>query len=88
MKIFNLIIVISILVLFLGCATTSTVLLDKTRQYPSTKNVPIINSIPYQPYHIITELETKGYIGQSIPQLLDKMRKKAMSIGANAIIPT
>ena len=88
MKIFNLIIVISISILFLGCATTSAVLLDETKQYPSTKNVHIINSIPYQPYHIIAELETKGSNGQSIPQLLDKMRKKAMSIGANAIIPT
>ena len=63
------------------------VLLDETRQYPSTKTVHIINS-PFQPYHIIAELETHGYNDQSIPQLLDNMRKEAMSIGANAIIPT
>lgn len=89
MKIFKLIIVISISIIFFGCATTSTVtiLLDETRQYPSTKNVHIINST-FQPYHIIAELETYGYNGESIPQLLDNMRKEAMSIGANAIIPT
>lgn len=89
MKIFNLIIVISISIIFLGCATMSTitVLFDESRQYPSTKNVHIINS-PYQPYHIIAELETYGYNDESIPQLLDNMRKEAMLIGANAIIPT
>jgi len=89
MKRFNLIIVISISTIFLGCATTitNTVLLDETRQYPSTKNVHIINS-PFQPYHVIAELETYGYNGESIPQLLDNMRKEVMSIGANAIIPT
>ena len=89
MKIFNLITVIGISIIFWGCATmnTVTVLLDETRQYPSTKNVQIINT-PYQPYSIIAELETYGYNTESIPQLLDNMRKEAMSIGANAIIPT
>ena len=89
MKIFNLLIVISISIIFWGCATTSTVtvLLDETRQYPSTKNVHVINS-PFQPYHIIAELETYGYKDQTIPQLIDNMRNEAMSIGANAIIPT
>ena len=89
MKIFNLLIVIIISNIFLGCATTSTVtvLFDENRQYPSTNNVNVINS-PFQPYHIIAELETHGYNDESISQLLDNMRNEAMSIGANAIIPT
>ncbi|MFC1784515.1 hypothetical protein ACFL0J_02640 [Candidatus Neomarinimicrobiota bacterium] len=89
MKIFNLLIVIFISIIFWGCATMNTisVLTDETQQYPSTKNVNIVNS-PFQPYHIIAELETYGYNGESIPQLLNNMRIEAMSIGANAIIPT
>lgn len=88
MRNYLLIFIVLSILFFTGCATTSSILLDDSLQYPKTKTVQIINSVPDKPYHVIAQLETRGTVGQSIPLLLESMREEAKSIGANAIIPT
>ena len=74
--------------LLTGCATTSVLILDESKQYPPTQYVEILNSSPSEPYVVIAQLETRGAVGTSLPQILESMRDEAKSIGADAIIPT
>jgi len=71
-----------------GCATTSVLMLDESRQYPPSQFVAILNEYPSEPYIVIAQLETRGAIGTSLPQILASMRDEAKTIGADAIIPT
>ena len=77
-----------ILLLFLGCASTGVVLLDDTIKYTPSENVEILIEKPKRPYKVIAKLETKGIKGTSHTTILESMRQKAKSIGADAIIPT
>jgi hypothetical protein len=79
---------ISFLIILSSCATTSVALLDESTNYPPTQSVQILTSNPNQRFKVIAHLETKGSAGQSLPELLESMREKAKTIGADAIIPT
>jgi len=71
-----------------GCATTSVLMFDESRQYPESQFVAILNENPSEPYIVIAQLETRGAVGTSLPQILESMRDEAKIIGADAIIPT
>ena len=71
-----------------GCATTSVLILDESKQYPPSQFVAILNENPSKPYIVIAQLETRGAVGTSLPQILESMRDEAKIIGADAIIPT
>ena len=71
-----------------GCATTSVLILDESKQYPPSQFVAILNVQPSEPYIVIAQLETRGAVGTSLPQILSSMRDEAKTIGADAIIPT
>ena len=71
-----------------GCATTSVLMFDESRQYPPSQFVAILNEQPSEPYIVIAQLETRGAVGTSLPQILESMRDEAKTIGADAIIPT
>ena len=73
---------------FSGCATTSVLILDESKQYPSSKYTAILQDTPTEPYIVIAQLETRGTVGTSLPQILESMRDEAKTIGADAIIPT
>lgn len=71
-----------------GCVTTSVLLLDESKQYPPSQFVAILYEHPSEPYIVIAQLETRGAVGTSLPQILQSMRDEAKTIGADAIIPT
>lgn len=73
---------------FFGCATTSVLILDESKQYPSSEYTAILQDTPTEPYIVIAQLETRGTVGTSLPQILESMRDEAKTIGADAIIPT
>ena len=79
---------LSIIIIFSGCITTTVVLLDETKVYPKSKSVKILTTTPEESYEVIAHLETRGSVGQALPNLLKNMREKAKIIGADAIIPT
>jgi len=70
-----------------GCATTSVLILDESKHYSPSQYVAILNEQPTEPHIVIAQLETRGAIGTSLPQILESMREEAKSIGADAIIP-
>lgn len=76
-----------ILLIIFNCASTGVVLLDDTIKYPPSENVEILIEKPKRPHKVIAKLETKGIKGTSHTTILESMRKKAKSIGADAIIP-
>jgi hypothetical protein len=71
-----------------GCANTSVVILNESDKFAPSNSVQILQNIPNESYKVIARLETRGAVGQGIPELLKDMRKKAKEIGADAIIPT
>ena len=71
-----------------GCATTSVLILDESKYYLPSQFVAILNEPPSEPYIVIAQLETRGAVGTSLPQILESMRDEAKTIGADAIIPT
>ena len=84
-----ILLIFTILSIFItGCATTSVLMLDESKQYPPSQYVAILNDQPTEPYIVIAQLETRGAVGTSLPQVLESMRDEAKSIGADAIIPT
>lgn len=77
-----------LLIALTGCAVSNVTLLDDSQQYPPTQHVAILFSKPDRPYKTIGLIEVKGDNSFTQPRLLEEMRKKAMAIGADAIIPT
>ena len=73
---------------FSGCATTSVLILDESKQYPPSQYTAILEDTPTEPHIVIAQLETRGAVGTSLPQILESMRDEAKTIGADAIIPT
>jgi hypothetical protein len=71
-----------------GCATTSAVMLESGVTYPPTQNVQILTQVPTRPYKQIAVLESRGPVDTPITELLESMRQKAATIGADAVIPT
>lgn len=68
-----------------GCATTDVARLDDTH-YAPTKHVEILLDKPQQPYKVIAVLETHGALNMSQTSLLNALRKKARSVGADAVL--
>lgn len=87
-KLIPLFIAVFLLICSAGCATTSVLIMDESKQYPPSKYVPILNAQPTEDYIVIAQLETRGPVGTSLPQILGSMRDEAKAIGADAIIPT
>src|SRR5690625_1584441 len=87
MKLQNTILLILPLFITVGCAQTSLVKLEESRQFAPPDNVLILEHVPDEPFEIIARLETRGTAFQSIPPLLNQMRNEASKIGADAIIP-
>ena len=71
-----------------GCAQTSAVMFDDSVKYPPTHNVQIMTEVPTKPFKQIALLEARGPVNTPITDLLESMRQKAASIGADAVIAT
>lgn len=71
-----------------ACTTTDAVRINESKQYAPSEAVEILSEPPEQPYEVISMLESRGSVGQSLPALLKSMRERAREMGADAIIPT
>ncbi len=71
-----------------ACTTTDAVRLNESSRYAPSQYVEVLNELPTQPYEVISLLESRGAVGQSLPALLESMRERAKGLGADAIIPT
>ena len=71
--------------LFSGAACTKATFraLDATRSYESTKEVKMFRNYPDLPYE---EIGTLRAVGRNKDKLLKSIRKRAMKIGAQAIV--
>ena len=77
-----------VLLFISGCmAHTGVVMLDPATKYPPSSSVQILTENPSKPYTQIAILETSAVSGILVPEMLEDMRKKAMEIGADAIMP-
>jgi len=70
-----------------GCAQTTAVLVDDSKQFPPTTSVQLLGAVPNRPYIQIAVLESTGPVNTPMPQLLKSMKKKGMALGADAVIP-
>jgi len=70
-----------------GCAQTSAVMVDSSKQYQPTEKVLLLTEAPSRPYISIAVLESTGPVNTPLPDLLESMKKKGMAIGADAVIP-
>ncbi len=75
-------------VLLSACTRTDAVRMNDSSRYAPSQYVDVLNEPPSQPYEVISLLESRGAIGQSLPALLESMRDRAKGLGADAIIPT
>jgi len=75
-------------VIISGCTTTDAVRLNDSSAYSPSDYVAIFNEPPNRPYEELALLESRGAVGQSLPDLLESMRQSAKELGADAIIPT
>jgi hypothetical protein len=82
------VVILLMTVILAGCAATSAVMLEGGATYAPTQNVQIITQTPNRPFKQIAMLETRGPVNTSMPSLLENMRQKAGTIGADAVIPT
>ena len=74
-------------VLISGCVIhTSAIMLDQAEQYSPSSSVQILYEPPTTDYREIAIIESIGPSGILLPELLEDMRLKAMSLGADAII--
>jgi len=88
MKFFSLPFVLAAAFFLTACTNTNVVLLDESKKYAPSQSVQILDRPPEQPYEVIAQLETRGAVGKTRPELLQSMREEAKGIGADAIIPT
>ncbi|WP_139223277.1 hypothetical protein [Microbulbifer thermotolerans] len=72
---------------FSGCAQTSVLMLETSAYYSPTSSVDIIGEPPKRPYKKIAMLESTGPVNTPMTKLLESMRQKAMTIGADAVMP-
>ena len=72
-----------------GCATSSSALVDPSKQYAPTENVVLLEQLPTdRPYEVIAYIDgSPGYAGQPLTEILEVMRKEAASLGAHALVP-
>jgi len=61
-------------------------MLDQAEQYSPSSSVQILYEPPTTDYREIAIIESIGPSGILLPELLEDMRLKAMSLGADAII--
>ena len=71
-----------------ACTTTDAVRLDDSKRYAPSESVSVLNEPPARSYEVISMLESRGSVGQSLPALLQSMKERARELGADAIIPT
>lgn len=53
-----------------SCASTSVIVLDESTTYPPSQSVEILLTTPEKPFKIISQRETKGSVGQALPELI------------------
>ncbi|MBT4207667.1 hypothetical protein HOE22_04915 [Candidatus Woesearchaeota archaeon] len=69
----------------LSCATAGVILLDPSKSYPPTTHVELLLVEPIRPYDVIAIIEANGGLNVTVTQIMEKARKKAQEIGANAL---
>jgi len=84
----NVAVLLLVALILSGCASTSAVMLEGGATYPPTQNVQILMQQPSRSFKQIAVLEARGPVNTPLTDLLENMRLKASSIGADAVIPT
>lgn len=69
-----------------GCVSTNVVMRDTTEKYPPSANVEVLMSEPSKPYRVLATLESQGGVGVAFSTLIEDMRTKAATIGADAVV--
>jgi hypothetical protein len=75
-----------ILLLFSGCIQGYTTLLEPSISYPPSANLEILTEKPTRPYRPIAVVRAVGQPSSDEGELLAVLRKKAKSVGADAIL--
>lgn len=71
-----------------GCASVSTkvTVLDPAQKFAPTRDVVILFDYPPEPYTRLALIESQGVVGGTEAELLDDARKRAATLGANAVV--
>ena len=77
-----------ITVFCLACSSASGHTLLKGVQYPPTSHVEVLFEVPSRPYEAFALVEARSYTvpRATIPDLINELKRRAASIGADAII--
>ena len=68
-----------------SCTSAGVILIDPSKSYPPTDNVELLLGEPTRPYIVIAIVEANGGLNVSEVQIMEKARKKAQEVGANAL---
>ncbi|MCE5272125.1 hypothetical protein LLH00_12685 [bacterium] len=74
-----------LLLLTAGCVNAQFNPAPGAPSYPATRNVMVLKGIPEKPYIELGEITARG---QDEHRMLERIRKQAMEVGAEAIILT
>ena len=75
-----------VIVAFAGCVNTQIAETNPAKKYPKTSNVEILHTKPTKPYEVIAVLDSVGGVGISEASVVNDMRERAKTIGADAIV--
>lgn len=78
---------LSIVLFFVSCASADVLMLDESKEYESTDNVLLLFEEPEEDFIVIAIIEGHGSQYNTDSQVLKSIRKSARKIGAHAIIP-
>lgn len=70
----------------LSACTVSNVASLNGKTYPPTTFVEVLTEKPSRPYEQFALVETQGSLSQPMSDMIDGLRKKAMEVGADAVI--
>lgn len=86
MKTLYQMLILFLLLLFLGCAGASVNLIDPSKKYEPTKNAILLFDTPIQKHVVIGIVKGVGSQYNNESQVIESMREKAQSVGADALV--
>ena len=75
-----------ITVVLAGCASAKAIKMNTLYDFPPTKEIEIIFSLPERPHKVIAIIEGIGTQYNNFSEVINAMQKKAMSVGGHALL--
>lgn len=75
-----------IAVVLTGCASAGAIKMNTLYDFPPTKEIEIIFSLPERPHKVIAIIEGIGTQYNNFSEIVNAMQRKAMGVGGHALL--